>query len=77
MKKVIKDFFTGVDGESYDIARFLWFLSVIVFLGATIYALYKGGTWDAVAYGTGLGLVLAAGGAAIGMKANTEPKVKE
>ncbi len=74
MKKIIKDWFTGIDGVSYDIGKFLWFSSVIVFLCCAVYALYKGQTWDAVAFGTGLGLVLAAGGAAIAVKAGTEPK---
>lgn len=74
MKKVIKDWFTTSDGESYDVGRALWFVGVIVFLCASIYALYKGQAWDAISYGTGLGAVLAAGGAALGFKANSEPK---
>ena len=74
--KVFKDWFTGKDSESYDIGRFLWFMSVMVFLGCAIFAIYKGQPWNAIEYGTGLGLVLAAGGAAIGMKAGTEPTNK-
>lgn len=75
MKKIIKDCFTTADGETYDIGRVLWFSSVLVFLVCAVYAItIRGQNWDAVAYGTGLGLVLAAGGAALGLKAATEPK---
>lgn len=74
MKKIITDWFTGIDGKTYDIGRFLWFASVLVFLGCAVYALSRGQNWDAVAFGTGLGLVLAAGGAAVAIKSNTEPK---
>lgn len=74
MNKLLKDWFTGVDGTTYDVGRVLWFSGVVVFLGCSMYALFIGQTWDAIAYGTGLGAVLAGGGAAIGFKANAEPK---
>lgn len=73
MKKILKDWLTGVDGQTYDIGRTLWMLSVLVFLGCAVYAIYKGQAWNAVEYGTGAGLVLAGGGVAIGLKAKTEP----
>jgi hypothetical protein len=75
--KILKDWFTGIDGTTYDVGRFLWFVGVWVFLFSTIYALSKGQTWNAIEYGTGLGLVLAGGGAALGLKAHTEPTKKE
>jgi hypothetical protein len=75
--KLLKDWFTGIDGATWDVGRALWFAGVLVFLGCAIYSISKGGTWDAIAYGTGLGAVLAGGGAAIGMKAHTEPTKKE
>lgn len=49
-------------------------MSVITFLGCAIYAIYRGQTWDAVSFGTGAGLCLAGGGAALGFKGNTEAK---
>ena len=72
--KLLRDWFTGVDGQTYDLGRALWALGVMVFLGATVYSIYKGQTFDAIAYGTGFGAVLAAGGAALWMKKETEPK---
>jgi hypothetical protein len=74
MNKFIRDCFTGVDGVSWDIGRILWALSVLTFLGCAIYAISKGQLWNAVEFGTGAGLVLAGGGAALGFKGHTEPK---
>lgn len=75
--KLLRDWFTGIDGKTYDLGRALWALGVLVFLGATVYAIYKGQPWDAVAYGTGFGAVLAAGGAALWLKKATEPGDKQ
>lgn len=74
MKNVIKHWFTGPDNQTWDVGRVLWAAVVIEFMALAAYALYKGQAFDAVAYGTGAGLVLAGGGVAIGMKANSEPK---
>jgi hypothetical protein len=65
--------FTGKDNKTIDIARILWALGCISFLGCAFYALYKGQNWDAVAFGTGFAALLAGGGAAIGLKKGTEP----
>lgn len=72
-RKFWKDLFTGRDGRTYDIGRVLWFQSIQAFIGLTAYALYKGGEFDAVAWGAGLAGLLAAGGAALGLKAGAEP----
>lgn len=71
----LKDMITGSNNETFDIGRVLWALAVLTFLALAIYAVVgRGQPWDAQSYGTGLGLVLAAGGAALGFKAHTEPK---
>jgi hypothetical protein len=74
MTRFIRDCFTTHDGHTWDIGRILWAMSVITFLGCAIYAIYRGQVWDAVSFGTGAGLVLAGGGAALGFKGNTEAK---
>jgi hypothetical protein len=74
IKDVFIHSFTGKDNKTFDIARILWALGCLCFLGCTFYALYKGQTWDAVAFGTGFGALLAGGGAAIGMKKGSEPE---
>ena len=74
MKKFLIQVLTGIDNETFDIGRVLWALGALTFLGLAIYAVaIKGQAFDAMTYGAGLGTVLAAGGAALGMKATTEP----
>jgi hypothetical protein len=74
MMKLLKDCFTTADGESFDIGRVLWAQGVIVFLGLAIYSVVgQGRPFDMQAFGIGLGAALAAGGAALGFKARTEP----
>ena len=75
MKTLITHLFTGADNATFDIGRILWAISVVVFLALAVYAvIWKGQPWAPQDYGTGLGLVLAAGGAAIGFKSSAEPK---
>ena len=74
MMKLLKDCFTTADGESFDIGRVLWAQGVVVFLGLAIYSVVsQGHPFDMQAFGIGLGATLAAGGAALGFKAKTEP----
>lgn len=73
MKKFFKDLFTGKDNRTYDMGRVLWFQSIQAFMGISIYAIYKGGTFDPVLWGAGLAALLGGGGAAIGLKSMTEP----
>lgn len=71
MKKILTDWFTGKDGVTFDVGRALWFAGVVGFIAAVFVDLYRGGHFDAQAYG--LGASLATGGAAIGLKAHAEP----
>lgn len=72
-KKFFRDIFTGRDNRTYDMGRVLWFQSVQAFVLVTIYSLHKGGSFDPVTWGAGLAALIAGGGAAIGMKASSEP----
>lgn len=66
---------TGADNKTFDIARVLAALSVLVFLGLAIYAVVKlGQAWDPQAFGVGLGAVFAAIGVCLKLKEETEPK---
>ena len=69
----LKQMFTGKDNKTLDLGRVLWAKAVLAFLGLAIYGVYKGNPVDYMAFGTGLAAVLAAGGAAIGFKAKSEP----
>ena len=77
MKQFLKDIITGLDGESADIGRLLWIVGALVFFALSIYAVYRTGTFNPTDFGTGFGLILAGGGAGIGLKAGTEPKPTE
>ena len=69
----LKQMFTGKDNKTIDLGRVLWAKAVVAFLGIGFYGIYNGNPMDYLAYGTGLAAVLAAGGAAIGLKSKTEP----
>lgn len=73
MNKIINDMLTGLDGESFDIGRILWAAGVISYIAYGGWHLFLNHLYNPMDYGTGLGVVLAGGGAAIGMKAKTEP----
>lgn len=73
MDKFISDCFTNANGD-WDIGRVLWAIAVLVFLAlACIAVLLNKQTFDPQTFGIGLGAVMAAGGAALGMKHRTEP----
>lgn len=74
--KFCKDTCTHSDNETFDLGRVLWALGTLVFLGSTVYSLLQGAEWDAIEYGTGLGLVLAGGGLGLKLKETTEPTKK-
>lgn len=72
-KKILFDCFTGRDNETFDIGRILWALSVIIFLALAVWDVPMTHDFNPLDFGGGLGAVLAAGGAAIGLKSKTEP----
>jgi hypothetical protein len=70
--KFFRDLFTGKDNTTYDIGRFLWFQGCQAFILFSGYALWKGGMFDPITWGGGLAALLGAGGAALGLKSQTE-----
>lgn len=75
--KFFRDIFTGKDNRTYDMGRLLWFQSIQAFILVTLYSLHKGGTFDPVTWGAGLAALITGGGAAIGLKSNTEPHIND
>jgi hypothetical protein len=69
----IKDLSTGIDGESYDVGRVLLVVGALAFIGLSVYAVGKTGSFDPLNWGGGYGGLLAGGGAGLGMKSKTEP----
>lgn len=75
MKKILNDLLTGIDGQTHDVGRYLWILSVLAGLTYAGYDLvFLKTPFDIVKYGLGVGSLLAAGGAALWAKKDTEPK---
>ena len=66
--------FAGKDNNTLDLGRILWALGTLVYFALSIHSVWHGTTFDPVAWGTGFGAVLAAGGAALWMKKDTEPE---
>lgn len=80
MKNLMIQIFSGIDGKTIDPARLIGYgaaaAGVGVFLFNSIWSVLHAGTFDAQAYGIGLGGVLAgvmAVGVGVGAKAKTEP----
>lgn len=74
LKKLFNDILTDDTCTNYDEARVYLFLAMLVFFGATIYGIYKGGTFDMQSYGIAFGAMLA--GAGVGIKFKQSPQEK-
>ena len=61
MGKILKDVFTGPDGQSFEIAHFLWAIGVLALIIVAIYTAVKTGTYPS-SFGQDLGMVSAGGG---------------
>jgi hypothetical protein len=66
--------FAGKDNHTLDLGRIMWAVGTVVYFVLSVHSVYKGAIFDPVAWGTGFGAVLAAGGAALWMKKDTEPE---
>lgn len=73
MRELMRHLFTGKDNATFDLGRLLWAKGSIAFTALSAYSVHKGNPFDPVAWGTGFGAMLAAGGAAIWAKRDTEP----
>jgi hypothetical protein len=71
------DFFkhmvTGIDNQTVDVARVLWIIGALSFLGLSAYDIYRSGSFDMVNYAMAYSGLLAGGAAGVKIKASTEP----
>ncbi|TFU06148.1 amino acid ABC transporter substrate-binding protein [Polymorphobacter arshaanensis] len=66
LRTLIKDVLTARDGVTYAPARVYWMLAALQFLMLSAWSvLIQKSTFDPVAYGTGAGLIIAAGGVGV------------
>ncbi len=74
MGRIVKDWFTGIDGKTQDPARMLWIVGIVVFLTFCGYQVYKTGVFDMVNFGLAYSALLGGGAAGVKIKESTEPK---
>lgn len=74
MKCFMRHILTGIDGESYDIARVVWAIGSMAYVVLAVADLFvRGNSFNPQEYGVGFGALMAGGGAAVSLKAKTEP----
>ena len=74
MGRILRDIFSGVDNNSIEAGRVLWFISVLSLIAYQGVALaFKNQTFGPIEFGTGLAALLAAGGFGIAQKDKALP----
>jgi hypothetical protein len=75
MMKFIKDMLTGIDNDTWDIARVTFLVGFFVFVGLEIYqVVFNGQTFEMINFGTAFGAMIATLGVTLKLKQDTEPK---
>lgn len=74
IKKFLLHILTGIDNKTFDIARVMWFITMVTFLALAIWhvVVNKSG-FNALDFGGGAGGILAGGGVGVGAKSKAEP----
>lgn len=76
MRRLIRHLISGADNDTVDVARVLWIVGVVAFLGLCGYQVYKSGTFDMANFAVAYSGLLASGAASVKIKASTEPAAK-
>lgn len=72
---ILTQMLTGADNQTHDVLRWVGLAGSLTALCLQIYVVVgKGQPFDIQSFGIGLGALVAAVGAALGMKHNTEPQ---
>lgn len=69
----LKHIITGADNQTVDVARVLWIVGVLAFLGFAGYEVFKSGHFDMTNFALSYSGLLTAGAAGVKIKASTEP----
>lgn len=68
IKKIIIDIFTERDNKTFDISKFLAFLSIMSAIIMTIHQYFNKGVFDIEKYGMGIGVLFGGLALALGLK---------
>lgn len=72
---ILRDLFTGLDGQTHDIGRWFGGLSGLSGISLSVYdVVVNHSHFDAQAFGVGMAALAAGVGAFLKLKADTEPK---
>ena len=75
MEELLKQLLTEVDNHTYDLVKILAILSVFVGLGLMVFAVvYQEQAFNFQDFGTGIGLLFAGVGVALGLKKEANVK---
>ena len=73
MPRFLRDILTAdADSKVYDLVRVATLAALVVGLGLQVYVVVKGAPFDLTAFGTGIGLIIAAGGGAMWARRDRE-----
>jgi hypothetical protein len=72
----LKHIITGADNQTVDVARVLWIVGVLYFIGCTGYEVFKSGHFDMANFALSYSGLLTAGAAGVKIKESTEPPAK-
>ena len=72
-KRVVRHTFTGKDNKTVDLGRVMWFVGAVVFMGISVYFVWKTGQWNPLEWGSGLAAINGGSGAAVKLKESSEP----
>ena len=69
MNKIIKDWFTEIDNQTFDVTKALAVISILTAIGLAIFSVvFKGQAFSYQDYGLGTAALFAGVGVALGMK---------
>lgn len=74
MSKLVKDILTGYDNNTYDSARVLCVLSLIIYFGLSISSYLVHMIFEPIGFASGIATIVVGFGVHIYFKQDTEPK---
>jgi hypothetical protein len=73
MNKILNDLLTGKDGQTHDIARWSWMISMLAIIVGAGIELYQSTNVSLREFAESVGIIAGAHGAAVMLKKDAEP----